>query len=198
MKQTYLFISLFIIVLTTGFASNPEVNTITDNSESISEKKNEFVALANCQNITVQLNASGTITIAEDAVNNGSTGLGTLTFDTDVTVFTCADIGNNTVTLTVTDSFDGSTDSCSATVTVQDNMAPNAICQDITVQLDNNGNASVSAAQVDNGSNDNCGIASLSLSQTAFTCADVGANTVTLTVTDDNGNTDTCTATVTV
>jgi hypothetical protein len=51
---------------------------------------------------------------------------------------------------------------------------------------------------VDNGSNDACGIQSLVLSQTAFVCSEVGANTETLTVTDVNGNVSTCTTVVTV
>src|SRR5207245_61721 len=45
---------------------------------------------------------------------------------------------------------------------------------------------------------DACGIASLSLSQTNFDCANIGTNSVTLTVTDNNGNSQTCTATVSV
>src|SRR5204863_6034114 len=67
-----------------------------------------------------------------------------------------------------------------------------------TVQLDANGQATIIPAQIDNGSTDACGIASLSLSQTNFDCTNIGANTVTLTVTDNNGNTSTCTATVSV
>jgi hypothetical protein len=51
---------------------------------------------------------------------------------------------------------------------------------------------------VDGGSNDNCGIASLSIDNNTFACADLGTNTVTLTVTDVNNNVSTCTATVTV
>jgi len=73
------------------------------NANSILLTKNMFVAGAVCQDITVQLDATGNVTIAEDDVNNGSTGGGPLTFDTDITSFTCADIGTNSVTLTVTD-----------------------------------------------------------------------------------------------
>ena len=51
---------------------------------------------------------------------------------------------------------------------------------------------------IDNGSSDACGIASLSLSQTDFDCSHVGTNEVILTVTDVNGNQSTATATVTV
>ncbi len=80
----------------------------------------------------------------------------------------------------------------------QDITPPVAICQDISVALDASGNASITGAQVDNGSNDAAGIASLSVSPNSFTSADVGLNTVTLTVTDNNGNTSICAATVTV
>ena len=44
-------------------------------------------------------------------------------------------------------------------------------------------------------STDNCAVASISVSPSSFTCANVGANTVTLTVTDVYGNSSTCTAT---
>ncbi|MFM8951059.1 MAG: HYR domain-containing protein, partial [Bacteroidota bacterium] len=60
------------------------------------------------------------------------------------------------------------------------------------------GTASITASQINNGSSDNCGIASLSLSKTSFNCSNVGNNAVTLTVTDVNGNSSTCSATVTV
>ena len=67
-------------------------------------------------------------------------------------------------------------------MTVEDNEAPTAITQDLTVQLDASGNASITAAQLDNGSNDACGIASL-VART-FDCSNIGA----LTVTDVNNN----------
>jgi hypothetical protein len=42
----------------------------------------------------------------------------------------------------VTDA-NGNTSTCDATVTVEDNIAPTAICQDITVQLDATGNVTI-------------------------------------------------------
>gem|GEM_PF-513094 len=83
-------------------------------------------------------------------------------------------------------------------VIVSDNTNPIAIAQNLTVQLDANGAASITAAQVNNGSTDNCGIASVSVNKTSFDCSNVGVNTINLTVTDVNGNTSTTTATVTV
>ncbi|MEN8203132.1 MAG: hypothetical protein ABFS28_11095, partial [Bacteroidota bacterium] len=79
-----------------------------------------------------------------------------------------------------------------------DAIPPIAACQDITVQLDAAGNVSITTLDIDNGSSDNCGIASMSLNITSFTCVDVGANTVILTVQDVNGNSNSCTSTVTV
>ena len=57
---------------------------------------------------------------------------------------------------------------------------------------------SITAAQVDNGSFDNCASLHDLLSKTDFDCTNVGANTVTLTVVDVNGNVSTCTSTITV
>ncbi|MCC6972187.1 MAG: hypothetical protein IT434_18395, partial [Phycisphaerales bacterium] len=86
-------------------------------------------------------------------------------------------------------------------VTVRDTKAPVAICKAATVTLDKFGNATITAADVNNGSTDNCTAQAnltLSVSPSAFTCANLGANVVTLTVTDQCGNASTCTAIVTV
>src|SRR5690606_20519572 len=71
-------------------------------------------------------------------------------------------VGDTTVTLSVTDS-DGNTSTCEFTVTVVDNETPIAVCQDLTVDLDASGVATITAADVDNGSTDNCGIATYEL-----------------------------------
>ncbi|NQY68395.1 MAG: HYR domain-containing protein, partial [Flavobacteriales bacterium] len=97
---------------------------------------------------------------------------------------------------TVTDN-NGNVSTTTAVITVEDNVAPVALANNITVQLDANGQASITASDIDNGSNDVCGIASLEANN-AFDCSNVGDNTVTLTVTDNNGNVSTETAIVTV
>jgi hypothetical protein len=83
-------------------------------------------------------------------------------------------------------------------VAVSDNVPPTVVTQNIVVALDASGNATVAAAQVNNGSSDNCGIGSLNLSQTNFNCSNLGANNVVLTVTDVNGNVATGNATITI
>ena len=64
--------------------------------------------------------------------------------------------------------------------------------------LDPNGAASVMTATIDDGSNDACGLAGLTLSKSAFACTDAGRNTVQLTATDHSGNQHACSATVSV
>jgi len=61
-----------------------------------------------------------------------------------------------------------------------------------------NGSASITAADINNGSTDECGPVTLSASKISFDCSNIGSNTVRLTVTDATGNTATCSATVTV
>ena len=154
--------------------------------------------MAVCQDITIQLDNLGNATIVASDVDGGSTdacGIDTLSIDVDT--FDCSDVGTNPVVLTVTD-VNGNSSTCTATVTVEDNVAPMAVCQDITVQLDAAGNATIVASDVDGGSTDACGIASLAIDVDTFDCSDVGTNPVVLTVTDVNGNSSTCTATVTV
>lgn len=84
------------------------------------------------------------------------------------------------------------------TVIVDDTTPPTVVPQDISVYLDANGQASITAAQVNNGSSDNCGIASMTVSPNSFDCSNAGPNTVTLTIADVNGNVSSGTATVTV
>jgi hypothetical protein len=81
--------------------------------------------VARTKNISVNLDASRTAVITPQQVDNGSTGsCGTLQYSLDKTQFSCANIGNNTVTLTVTDAA-GNRSSANATVTVTD---ANGVC----------------------------------------------------------------------
>ncbi|MCB9288833.1 MAG: HYR domain-containing protein [Lewinellaceae bacterium] len=154
--------------------------------------------VASCQDVTVELDASGSASLTASQVDNGSAaacGLASLSLDR--MDFNCTDIGDNMVTLTVTD-INNNVSTCSATVTVVDGIAPMAKCQDITVQLDDDGRASVTAVQVSDGSSDNCPLLGLDLDRTKFDCDDVGMNTVVLTAYDPSGNSSQCSATVTV
>jgi len=150
------------------------------------------------QDISVVLDATGTATITASQIDNGSTdACGIPTFTLDTTSFDCTNIGENTVVLTLTN-ITGNSASANAIVTIEDNSAPVVVTQDITVVIDANGTANITANDIDNGSTDNCGIASLVLDITTFDCSNQGENTVALTATDVNGNSANANATVTV
>jgi hypothetical protein len=107
--------------------------------------------------------------------------------------------GTETISYTATDGSGNESLECSFTVTIlPDDIKPEALCKNITVQLDNYGSASIVPQDLDNGSSDNCNTVSFSANKTTFNCGDVGTTQVTLTVTDANNNTDNCTADVTI
>uniref|UniRef100_UPI0026243364 glycine-rich protein n=1 Tax=uncultured Pontibacter sp. TaxID=453356 RepID=UPI0026243364 len=178
--------------------------TVTDNNDNVSTAtatvtvEDNTAPNAIAQNITVQLDATGNATITAAQIDNGSTdACGIKSVTLDKTSFDCENVGANKVILTVTDN-NGNVSTAEAIVEVEDKVAPTAMAQNITIQLNASGTATIVAADIDNGSADNCGIASLTLSKTAFGCADAGDNSVTLTVTDNSGNTHTATAIVKV
>lgn len=156
-----------------------------------------------CKNIEVSLDETGTVSFPASSLYNsaGSTvpgALWKLTVDGQRTVnLNCSAYPTKVLTLTATD-MAGNQDTCEATVTLKDEIAPTAACKDITVSLNASGQYTLTAAEVDNGSTDNCSTVSLSIPATTYTCANIGVNVVQLTVTDGAGNTDTCLANVTV
>ncbi|MCB0542919.1 MAG: hypothetical protein KDC70_05360, partial [Saprospiraceae bacterium] len=81
-----------------------------------------FPPEATCKNVTVNLDETGNGNLAASQVNNGSTdnctAVNSLSLDLDLTDFTCDDLGQSVVTLTVTDDFNN-TSTCTATVNVQ-------------------------------------------------------------------------------
>jgi hypothetical protein len=175
-----------------------DVNGNVSSATAVVTVEDKVPAVVITKNITIQLNASGTASITPADIDNGSNdACGIAILSVSPNTFTCANVGANTVTLTVTD-VNGNVSSATAVVTVEDKIPAVVITKNITIQLNASGTASITPADVDNGSNDACGIATLSVSPDTFTCANVGANTVTLTVTDVNGNVSSATAVVTV
>ena len=154
--------------------------------------------VARCKNVTANLGASGTVTVPASAVNNGSTDNCSITFTLTPNTFNCSQIGMQTVTLKATD-LGGNMSTCTAKVTVRDITGPVAKCKNPTIYLDDAGNATLTAAQVNNGSTDNCGIATMSIDWTLYNCSNIGGSSpVKLSITDVNGNSSSCLAYVTV
>ena len=107
-------------------------------------------------------------------------------------------LGITTVRFTVTDPT-GNFRIHSVSIEVKDVETPNMNCEDdFSIVLTSAGTASISVLNIDEGSNDACGLNSLSINPTTFDCTDVGLQTVTLTGIDNNGNIGICTTTVEV
>jgi hypothetical protein len=150
------------------------------------------------QNLTVYLDATGAASITAAQVDNGSSDNCSVdSLYLDQTGFDCSDTGVNVVTLTAVDP-SGNSSSATADITVLDTISPSVVSQNLTVYLDATGAASITAAQVDNGSSDNCSVDSLYLDQTDFDCSETGVNVVTLTAVDPSGNSSSVTADITV
>jgi hypothetical protein len=90
----------------------------------------------------------------------------------------------------------GNVSTATQTVIVDDVTAPAVQCQNATIYLNTSGNATLLVSQINNGSSDNCGTPTLSISQNSFSA--VGQYNVMLTATDLNGNSNSCTSQVTV
>ncbi len=98
----------------------------------------------------------------------------------------------------VTDS-NGQSTTLNITVAVSETENPVAKCVTgpVAIPLDPLfGQAIVTAALINNGSTDNCGIQSMTVSPLDLNCTQLGTQNVTLLVTDNAGNTDDCTTTV--
>ena len=147
------------------------------------------------QNVTIFLDVNGGATVTPSQVDLSSTdNCAIASMILSDSIFDCSDtVSANSITLSITD-ISGNSASANALITVLDTISPTAIAQNLTLFLDANGQAIAQASQVDNGSYDNCDVASLSLSDTIFNCADSGINTITLTVFDVSGNSSTATA----
>ena len=167
--------------------------TLTDGSGNTSTCTQDIVVtddeapVAVCQDITVQLDATGTVTINASDIDGGSTDCSSMTFQvTPSSTFDCDDIGPNTVTLFVTDA-NGLIGFCSAVVTVEDSIDPTivSIPGDIAVNNDRGACGAV-VSWTEPTTTDNC---SSTISQTTGVANGlefpVGTTIVTYVATDD-------------
>jgi hypothetical protein len=145
-----------------------------------------------CDESTLPANTGGMATATDNCSPSPTIGY------TDViTPGICATSYTITRTWKATDGTNDMT-TCDQIITVVDDP-PSAVCMDITIELDDDGNASIAPGDVDDGSSDACGSVTLvSVEPNTFTCGDAGENIVTLTVMDECGSTSTCTSTVTI
>jgi gliding motility-associated-like protein len=168
-------------------ATCEQVITVADNEAPIANIVAPF---------TLQLDDTGNATITVQDINNQSTdncGIAHVLINKET--FDCNDLGGNIIILQVTDDSGNETIN-TTTVTIEDNTAPQVSTQNVSIELDSSGNPEISVDDIDNGSYDNCGIASMSLDFTSFNCPTLGGTEVILTATDHAGNTSSESATV--
>ena len=181
---------------TNTFEITDEDDNVTTCSFDVVVNDNEApIVITN--NYTAALDVTGSIIITGEDIDNGSSdNCEIISYELDIYEFSCEDLGENTVTLTVTDA-NGNTSSQSAIVTVVDNLGPTITVQDFTVALDDQGNAVVTADDIATVT-DNCGTFTYEVNITEFNCDNLGNNTVIITATDEYGNTSTANAVLTV
>ncbi len=145
--------------------------------------------------ITFTANSSNPAVVANANINISTVGNnGTITITP-----TPPAIGSATISITLNDGQTINNDSTfTFNINFGDTLPPVALCQNLQVQLDAQGFGSITPQQANNGSSDDCQIAQMTLSQTQFTCADVGNIPVDFTVTDLTGNSSVCQLMVTV
>lgn len=168
--------------------------------------------IAVCQSaILASLDAAGTASITVSDVDNGSFDDCPFTMSLDRDMFSCADLGLNTVTLTVTDLL-GNFSICTAQVDVVDKLPPTIMCPAPQTIIGMPSPAGECFAQANNLTpilSDNCPPPSYSYVFSGATMGSgvgdasgsffaVGLTTVTYTAVDGSGNTANCTVDITV
>src|SRR5439155_1690976 len=149
--------------------SNPVTLTVTDVNGN-PQTCNTTVTVAdntpptvNCKPKTVNLDSTGHASIVPaDVYLSGSDNCSTVNLvSVNPNSFNCANLGPNTVTLTVNDGH-GNQNTCTATVTVADNTPPTVTCPaNIIKSADSGVCGAAVAVPTPTGVGDNCGVASV-------------------------------------
>jgi gliding motility-associated-like protein len=153
-----------------------------------------------CKNAILYLDLTGKASLDISDIDNGSSDNCSSGFFRYLsrTDFNCSDTGAPvSVTLTATDG-SGNSSSCTAQVTVLDTVKPRVFVKPFNLILGPSGTGTLLPANVDNGTFDNCGSVTLSVSPDSFSCSDIGTKTVTLTALDSHGNSASRNVTVTI
>ena len=156
-----------------------------------------------CQSITTQTTANNYIcpgsssgSLSIDEITGGTAPYNIL-WSTGSSAISIGSLAGGHYSTTITDA-----NNCEVIlpfdVTEEDTIAPTLITQDITVYLDENGTAELTAAMIDGGSSDNCSAVSFELNNTALNCTNTGSQEYAVKLWDENGNSDSTTVMITV
>lgn len=152
--------------------------------------------MALCRDVTLYLNSSGVAVLSASELDNSSPdNCGVAGISVDMDTFNCSGLGENVVTLTVTD-LKGNSSTCTSVVTVLDTIRPSIITPlPVSVNADYGVCTYASSQLTAPSATDNCNVANVLRSPATL---QPGLNTVTWSVSDNSGNTRTVTQQVTV
>jgi hypothetical protein len=159
-------------------------NCAVSTTFSVEEPDPVAVQLNALEDVSCPGGANGSLTVAAE----GGTAPFTYEWSNGATGAQVTDLTAGAYTVTATD-VNGCQETLEATIEeVPDTEAPTLVVEDISVQLDENGEASITPSALDMGSFDNCAITEWALSQSSFSCDDLGPQTVTISAFDASGN----------
>jgi len=140
------------------------------------------------RNQNLYLNATGTVTVNSSTLVTASDNCAqSITYNPPTVTFNCSNRGINTRLITVSDGTNQA--STNVSVSVFDSIRPViGVRQNIVVTLNAAGLGVLTVAQVDSNSSDNCAVVVRRLSNTSFSCFDIGIQQVVFTVEDASGN----------
>ncbi len=149
--------------------------------------------IARAHDTTVYLDSAGNFQLTAAHLDSSSWDNDCLAVDSlwvSDTFFTCSNIGDTTVTLFVLDKW-GLKDSTTATITIADSLAPIIVPVDTAIAyLNDTGRVVIDTSYVLESIYDNCGIDSVWIIDSIFTCDSIGYNDVWIYAEDIHGNRD--------
>jgi gliding motility-associated-like protein len=157
--------------------------------------------MAKCKDTLVYLGANGNFILEPIVLDNGSYDVcSPVSFSASNNIFTCSNIGFNSVTLSVTDN-KGNIETCLAEVTIVDTIKPIISCQNRTVYLTENCQFIVPDYIAISNLLDNCNPSNLTFTQlpAAGTVLETfEAQNIRILGVDQSGNIDSCNFTLTL
>lgn len=188
----------------TNLGQNTVTVTATDatgNATQVSETVSvldTILPVLKYRNRVLYLNSSGSVSITPSDVDDKSTdNCGITSYQISQSNFDCSELGTNFIDFTIADKSSNQVIQ-SVRITVRDTFAPVLKTKPVTLFLNQYGFAVLSPSDIDDGSTDNCKISTRNLSQSVFTCGNLGTNSILYTLTDLSGNTSSSRVSVTV